>query len=234
MISPPATAPLESTAELLLIGAGGHARVVADAAALSQTWLSISATDRNPERCSGALLPGVALLSLAAALAHVDAVNSKCGLHIAIGDCAARQREALAFCAADPQRYLVSVVHPRACVSPHAKVASGCFVAAFALVGPGAQLGEGVIVNHGAVVDHDVQVGAFCHIAPNATLGGGARLGQRVLVGAGAVVLPGICLGDDVVLGAGAVATADLPAPGIYTGIPAQLLRHKPSSQKSA
>lgn len=229
MISPPATAPLESTAELLLIGAGGHARVVADAAALSQTWLSISATDRNPQRCSGELLPGVTLRGLAAALAAADAIDGACRLHIAIGDNAARQRETLACCAAHPHIPLTAVVHPRACVSSHADVALGCFVAAFALVGPGAQLGEGVIVNHGAVVDHDVQVGAFSHIAPNATLGGGARIGQRVLVGAGAVVLPGICLGDDVVLGAGAVAAADLPAPGTYTGLPA-----RSSHQKSA
>jgi sugar O-acyltransferase (sialic acid O-acetyltransferase NeuD family) len=197
---------------LLFVGAGGHARVVADAALLSRRWPQVHACDRDPARASGALLPGVPLLTASAAGALVA------GVHVAIGDNLAREREAAQW----GHDRLVSVLHPSACVSSAARLGAGCFVAAGAIVAAGAELGICVIVNHAAVVDHDVSVGAFSHIAPNATLGGAVRIGQRVLVGAGAVVLPGLAIADDVVIGAGAVVCQALPVPGTYVGVPAR------------
>lgn len=187
--------------------------MVADAAMASGAWQQVRGSDRDRAKCSGELLPGVAML-LPDALGAFDAI------HVAIGDARARQQEAQSL---GPQR-LASVVHARACVSPQAAVARGCFVAALAVVAPGARLDEGAIVNHGAVVDHDAAVGAYSHIAPNATLGGFARVGRRVLVGAGATLLPEVVVGDDIVVGAGAVVCHDLSAPGTYAGVPARRL----------
>jgi sugar O-acyltransferase (sialic acid O-acetyltransferase NeuD family) len=200
---------------LLIFGAGGHGRVVADAALAAGQWLRVLASDRDPARCSGELLAGVALLPAYAATAAAGAV------HVAIGDGASRAREVAAL----PAALLASVVHPRASVSRHARLGAGCFVAAQAVVGPNASLGVSVIVNHGAVVDHDVSVGDFSHVAPLAALGGGARLGRRVLVGSGASVLPGVRVGDDVVIGAGAVVAGDLPDAGTYAGVPARRMK---------
>ncbi|MDB5872702.1 MAG: sugar O-acyltransferase, sialic acid O-acetyltransferase NeuD family [Ramlibacter sp.] len=199
---------------LLIFGAGGHGRVVADAALAAGRWPSVSATDRDPARCTGELLPGVALgpASMAASAAAV---------HVAIGDAAARAREVGAL----PPGALASVVHPKASISPLARISPGCFVAAQAVVAPGASLGIAVIVNHGAVVDHDVSVGDFSHIAPLAVLGGGVQVGRRVLVGGGAGILPGLRVGDDVVIGAGAVVVEDLPEAGVYAGVPARRLK---------
>lgn len=200
-------------ASLLLFGAGGHARVVADAALASAGWVSIIGSDRDALRCTGELVPGVILFQVGDA-----ALASIAGIHIAIGNNAARETEAAAW----GHARLVTVIHPAAMVSPLAEIGAGCFLAAGAIVGPGARMDMGVIVNHGAVVDHDVMLGAFCHVAPNATLGGGVRIGRRVLVGAGAVVLPGITIADDVVIGAGAVANAPLLEAGTYAGVPAR------------
>lgn len=200
---------------LLIFGAGGHGRVVADAALAAGQWLRVLASDRDPSRCSGELLPGVALLPAYAATAAAGSV------HVAIGDGLARAREVAAL----PAGLLATVIHPKASVSRHAKVASGCFIAAQAVVGPNATLGVCVIVNHGAVVDHDVSVGDFSHVAPLAALGGGAKLGQRVLVGSGASVLPGVRVGDDIVIGAGAVVAGDLAEAGTYAGVPARRLK---------
>jgi sugar O-acyltransferase (sialic acid O-acetyltransferase NeuD family) len=200
---------------LLIFGAGGHGRVVADAAMAAGRWLRVLASDRNPARCNGELLAGVPLLPAYAATAAAGAV------HVAIGDASNRAKEVAAL----PAGLLATVVHPRASVSPHAGIAPGCFIAAQAVVGPNARLGISVIVNHGAVVDHDVVVGEFSHVAPLAALGGGARLGRRVLVGSGASVLPGVSVGDDVVIGAGAVVAHDLPQAGTYAGVPARRLR---------
>lgn len=215
------TVPMaESRPALLVFGAGGHGRVVADAALRALAWGQVLASDRDPLQCLGSLLPGVPLKDAAAAEALIGQPQAPFQVHVAIGYNAARAKE-VAFWGLDR---LVSVIHPFASVSPFSVLEAGCFVAAGAVVAPGAQVGVAGIVNHGAVVDHDVRVGGFCHVAPNASLGGGVTLGQRVLIGAGAVVLPGLTVGDDVVVGAGAVVRESLLEPGIYAGVPARKL----------
>ena len=203
---------------LLLFGAGGHARVVADAALCSAEWGAVQASDRDSEVCVGELLPGVAMVLMSNLS---DAKGQACVLHVSIGNNVSRQREAMVL----GLERLVTVVHPKASVSRHALVAAGCFIAAQAVIAPGAQLGTGVVINHAAVVDHDVRVGAFSHIAPGAVLGGAAQIGARVLVGAGAVVLPGVSVCDDVVIGAGAVVSANVLAVGTWAGVPARRLK---------
>jgi sugar O-acyltransferase (sialic acid O-acetyltransferase NeuD family) len=199
----------------LIFGAGGHGRVVADAALLTRHWPRVLASDRDPARCTGELLSGVPVLPPEQALAAATAV------HVAIGNPSSREQELAAL----PERSVATVVHPQATVSAHAQLGTGCFVGAQAVVSTGAQLGTGVIVNHGAVVDHDASVGDFSHIAPLAALGGGVRVGRRVLVGSGAALLPGVRVGDDVVVGAGAVVVDHLPGPGVYAGVPARRLK---------
>ena len=200
---------------LLVLGAGGHGRVVADAAMRAGVWRELSATDRDAARCSGELLPGVRLGADASALSLATAV------HIAIGNAQARESEARAIGA----ERLATVIHPDSTLSRFAQVGAGSFLAARSVVAPRATLGICVIVNHGAVVDHDVRVGDFCHIAPGATLGGGVHVGRRVLIGAGASVLPGVRICDDAVIGAGSVVAADISESGVYAGAPARSLR---------
>lgn len=204
----------ETSRTLLIVGAGGHGRVVADAALAQGAWERVVATAHDIAG-GGELLPGVPLLARAEASQGAHAV------HVAIGAAGARERES----AAAAGLPLANVVHPRAAVSPHAQLQTGCFVAAQAVVAPCATLGRGVIVNHGAVVDHDCAVGDFTHIAPGATLAGKVHVGRRVLVGAGARLLPGVRVADDVVIGAGAVVHADIETPGTYAGVPVRRIR---------
>lgn len=201
---------------LMIFGAGGHGRVVADSALLMAAWTEILASDRDPASCKGELLAGVSLRPVPDA-----PMPENMGVHIAIGNNLARQQEAGFW----GHEKLASVVHPAAVISSFSKVGAGCFVAAGAVIGPAASLGAGVIINHGAVVDHDVEVGAFSHIAPNAALGGHVKTGQRVLVGAGAVVLPLKVIGNDVTIGAGTVVNRDLLEPGVYAGIPVRKIQ---------
>lgn len=188
--------------------------MVADAAVRQAAWQQVNATDRNPERCSGELLPGVALHAL-------TALNGSGPVHVAIGDGQARQAESAQL----GRGRLASVIHPLASVSPHAKIGAGCFVAAQAVLGPNVELGLGVIVNHGAVVDHDARVGDFAHIAPRAVLGGGVQVGAGALIGAGSAVLPGLHICAGAVVGAGAVVRQTLAEPGVYAGVPARRIK---------
>jgi sugar O-acyltransferase (sialic acid O-acetyltransferase NeuD family) len=202
-----------ATEELLIFGASGHGRVVADAALLSGTWQRVVASDRNPERQQGQLLPQVVMMA-------PEQIPPQFRVHVAIGENMARAKESKAW----GENRLVTVCHPAATVSAQAHLASGCFVAARSVVAPGARLAQGVIINHGAIVDHDCEIGDYSHIAPQACLGGGVHVGRRVLIGAGAIVLPGVQVADDVVVGAGAVVQRAIIEPGIYVGVPARRL----------
>lgn len=196
---------------LLVFGGGGHGRVVADAAMACRRWRHILASDRNPERARGELLPGVPFVD-----AEILAITAA-AVHVAIGDNAAREREAKVMA-----RSLATVYHPSAVISAQARVGNGCFLAASCVVATGATVDDGAIINHGAVVDHDARVGAYSHVAPNATLGGAVALGMRVLVGAGAVILPGVSVADDVIIGAGSVVQSTIAASGVWAGVPAR------------
>lgn len=208
----PPTPP--SSPSLLVFGAGGHGRVVADAALAQGGWGALRATDRDARHAGKELLPGIRVHAVAEALAQGGVV------HVAIGQAASREREARSV-----GLPLATVVHPRASVSPHAQVGEGAFVAAQSVLAPSSRVGTCVIVNHGAIVDHDVEVGDYTHLAPLSALGGGVSVGARVLVGSGATVLPGVRICDDVIVGAGAVVRADIAEPGVYAGVPARRVR---------
>lgn len=205
------------TESILLLGAGGHGKVVLDA--LLAAGVPRAAVDVSDENAAahGAEFLGAPVCALGESAAR--------RFHVSVGVAAARERIHLRLEAAGLAP--LTVRHPAACVSPLASLAGGCFVAAHAVVGPAARLGPSVIVNHGAVVDHDCVVGAFCHIAPNATLAGNVTIGRRVLVGAGANLLPGVRVGDDAIIGAGAVVRADVPAGGTWAGVPATKIDRK-------
>lgn len=185
--------------------------MLAEAALLQDRWASVIACARSMPVHLTELVPGVKLIDINEAMA-MDAT-----LHVAIGNNIARQTEAQAL----GLERLVSVVHPGASVSAFSDIRNGCFVAAGAVVAPAAKVGVGVIVNHGAVIDHDTEIGDFTHIAQNASVCGHAKLGQRVLIGSGAVVMSSVVVGDDVILSPGSVASCNLLAPGVYSGIPA-------------
>jgi sugar O-acyltransferase (sialic acid O-acetyltransferase NeuD family) len=208
------TSPVpESASHLLIFGASGHGRVVADAALLSFTWAAVSVSDRDPVRLHSDFLPAVGVVA-------PQAIPEQAQIHVAIGDNRARALEARAL----GEGRMVTVQHPDATVSALATVSKGCFIAAQAVVAPRSKLGLAVIVNHGAVVDHDCLVGAYTHIAPRACLGGGVHVGQHVLLGAGAIVLPGIEICDHAVIGAGAVVCKPVREAGTYVGVPARRL----------
>ena len=202
---------------LIVFGAGGHGRVVADAALASANFRAVVASDRDPSLWGQQLLPGVPIVSPTA----LRTLQEPLALHVAIGNNLVRQKEAQALRDIAP---LVSVIHPRASVAQSSSIAPGCLLAAHCVIGPLAELEQGVIVNHGAVVDHDCRIDAWAHIAPQAALGGAVRVGAASLVGAGSVVLRDVSIGAGVTLGAGGVALTDVPAGQSWAGVPARPL----------
>ncbi len=208
------------TDDWIIVGAGGHARVVMDALQLGnrdQVRLAFADDDSS--------LWGTEILGFPV-IGSVDSViSSGVRFHVAIGNNSTRSHlvKHLLECGG----FSFKIVHPQALVSRFSSIGVGSFIAAGAIVSPLASIGNSVIVNHGAVVDHDCLISDFAHIAPNATLAGGVNVGRRVLVGAGARVMANVCLGEDAVVGAGAVVLRDVPSGVVVAGVPANPLQRR-------
>ncbi len=168
--------------KLLIIGAGGHGRSVAEAALLSSQYQVIGFLD------DGINLPSLVLnLPVFGGTQKMNLFLSKADkIIVAIGN--NKLRESLAHEATCAGYQLVTVIHPRAIISPTAVIGQGCAVMAGAIVGSQAQLGLGVIMNCGAVVDHNAQVADFGHLGVNVCMAGGSKLGRGAWLQAGCAI----------------------------------------------
>jgi sugar O-acyltransferase (sialic acid O-acetyltransferase NeuD family) len=179
---------------LLIVGAGGHGRAVAEAVQLAGEFeLAGFADDGWPGLREVWDHPVLAATGdLAACRAKADAAI------VAIGNNAVR--EALHARLRAAGFVLATVVHPRAFVSPRATLGAGCAVMAGAIVGTEARLGEGAIVNCGAVVDHHCEVADFGHLGVAACMAGGSVLGRGAWMQAGSALGYGVRVADGAVL----------------------------------
>jgi sugar O-acyltransferase (sialic acid O-acetyltransferase NeuD family) len=201
---------------LLIIGAGGHGKVVADAA-LSAGWGEVAFLD---DRGAGQVDPlGLPIVGPTHELASYSARFGSAV--VAIGN-AARRLELQESC--ERAGFVIAtVIHPTAAVSRFAKLGAGSVVFAQGVVNAGASLGRACIVNSGATVDHDCELGDGVHVSPGANLAGNVRIGARTWVGIGACVRQGINIGRDSMIAAGAAVIADVPDSATFMGVPAKL-----------
>ena len=208
----------------IIIGAGGHASVVADAL-LAAGEQVLGFTDADASR-HGRMLCGLPVLGDDGVLdAHTPQTLA---LANGIGGVGSRHAEPTR---RDAQQRLSArgwkfgdVRHPSAIVSPFARIGAGAQLLAASVVQAGANVGEGCIINTAAVVEHDVSLGAWVHVAPRALVCGDATIGARSHVGAGAVVRQGLRLGEGTVVGAGAVVVKDFAGGGVLIGVPAHAM----------
>ncbi len=207
---------------LLIWGASGHARVVAETVDLLDGLRIVGFVDnldpgRRGEAFMGATVLGgeeAALEQLARGADHV---------FLAFGNCAARL--ALDERLSSRGVRFPTIVHPRAVVSPSAVVGPGTLVVAGAVVNAGTSLGRQVIVNTSSSVDHECTLAEGVHVAPGAHLAANVRVGRGTWVGLGALVKEKVTIGSGSIIGAGAVVVDDLPDNVVAYGVPARIVR---------
>ena len=203
---------------LLILGAGGHAKVVADCALASGVWHSVAfLDDRFPELTNVGHWPVVGRVS---DMENFVEQYPFMALGVGVNYDALRlqwlDRGLVAGAEFPP------VVHSSAVVSPFAKVDMGTVVFAGAVINVDSVIGKACILNTNCSVDHDCVIGSGCHISPGASVAGGVTTGERAWVGMGAQVIQGVSLGADVVVGAGAVVLDDVAVGLTVIGVPAR------------
>lgn len=204
---------------LIIIGAGGHGKVVAEAAEKSGQWQQIMFVDRlYPSITTCGSWPVVS--SEISTLSHLET-----NFFVAIGD---NHTRAKVFLQTRGLGYKpATIIHPHAQLSDYADVEAGAVVLAGCVVNAGAKLCRGSIINTGATVDHDCSVGEFVHLSPGVNLAGQVIVGDHTWLGTGVSTKQCINIGSDIVVGVGAAIVSDLITPGTYIGAPAKLVNLK-------
>lgn len=208
----------------MIVGAGGHGRVVAEAVELGGAHLVVGFVDRDPG-LHGRAVGGLRVLGGDELLGELVA-DGVTGFVIGVGSVGdASVRAHLYEHGLTVGLTPVTVVHPTAAVSPSARLGSGTVVLAGAIVNAGAAVGDNVIINSQVVVEHDCVIGDHVHVATGAQLASGVRVGAGAHIGAGATVIQGCCVGAAGVVGAGAVVIRDVADATTVVGCPARPIR---------
>lgn len=208
--------------DILIFGAGGHAKVASDCARAQyprQRMLGVDAGETVGE------WRGIPIVHQDTKT--LEAWRALCSsAFVAIGDGDIRERVTQSLETAGFA--LATLIHPSAVVSPSAQLGPGVLVCPGAAINADARIGRGCIVNTGAIVEHDCSVGDFSHISPRAVLCGGVVLGEHCRVCAGATVSDHITVGRRTTIGAGAAVLSSVPAYVLAVGVPAEIRRQYP------
>ena len=207
---------------IIIIGAGGHARVVYDCLRLSladgKGGKVLGFTDDN-SGLWGRELMGLPILGPIDRISDLDA-NA---VVIGIGDNAARKR--LYKWATGRGYTLVNVIHPAAVIATDVSVGRGVAIFANVVVNSGSSIGNDAVLNTACTVDHDCRIGDHAHVAPGAHLAGGVEVGEGVVLGVGASVVPYRKIGNWSVVGAGTVVLEDIPDQVQAFSVPAKVTK---------
>lgn len=206
---------------LLILGAGGHARVVAETALAQGGFSEIAFLDDHAHHQTDPTVLGWPVLGPLRRASDMSMLQSFQAALVGIGDAAKRLHWLDQLGTIGYQR--PRLIHPTAWVSDSASLGPGSVVFAQAAVQALAHLGTGVILNTACSIDHDVQLADGVHICPGARLAGDVHVGARSWIGIGACVTQQVLIGEDVIVGAGAAVVQDLEDGVTAVGVPARI-----------
>ncbi len=199
--------------KLMIIGASGHGRVVADIAARTGSYRSIAFLDDAPP------LRELPFPYLGTCDKACDFINEYAFI-VAIGNIAVRQKITRSLLAQGA--CLARVISPDAVIAADVTIGEGTVICPGVVINTGTAIGNGVIINTSSSVDHDCHVGDFCHVAVGAHLCGTVNVGDGCWISAGATVINNISICPTCMIGAGAVVVKNITAGGTYLGVPAR------------
>lgn len=210
--------------KILLVGAGGHCKVVLDLLLCSNEFEIAGIIDKK-ERVGKRILgvkvngtdsdmPRFLKAGIKYCFISVGSVGDPC-LRIKLYDLA--KRSGFIF---------PNLVSPHALVSSHASLGNGNFIAPGAIVNAGSKIGDNCIVNTGAIIEHDCGIGDHVHIASGSVLSGGVSVGDHSHIGTGTFVIQCVKIGERTIIGAGSVVTKDIRKGVVAYGNPCMEIKH--------
>ena len=204
------------TNRLVIIGAGGHSKVVADIALLSQGYNQILYLDDGQP--VGTQLKGGKVVGKVSDWQRWQAPDSE--FFVAIGNNAVRKELFDMMFAANAA--FATLIHPSAIIADCVSIDVATLIVAGAVINPATEIGKGCIINTSSSVDHDCVIKDFVHIAPGCSLAGTITLGEQCFLGIGSKIIPGVTVGAQVTVGAGAVVVRDIDEGLTVVGCPAK------------
>ena len=209
---------------VIIIGAGGHGRVLADA--LLAKNISILGFLDPDQSLWGKTIFGLPVLGGDEVLGtllpkNLSLVNGIGG----VGSTLIRQKVQAKLESRGWK--FIGVIHPSAIISSFASIAKDAQILAGSIVQTSVVINKGVIVNSAALVEHDVQVGAWTHCAPGSVICGDVQVGCNCHIGAASVIRQGVLIGDNTLVAMGAVVIRSFEGNATLVGIPASILEHK-------
>lgn len=204
---------------VIIVGGGGHARVLFDVLKLYDVKV-LGYTDTNANNQTLAKL-GVPYLGDDRA---IDEYSQQQVLLVnGLGSISSTDGRKTIYNSLKDKGYsFAAVIHPSAIISADAELSEGVQAMAGSIVQAGCYLGVNVLINTKASVDHNCYIGSHTHIAPGATLSGGIEVGDGVHIGCGATVIQQIRIHTRSVVGAGALVIRDVPEDRTVIGVPAK------------
>ncbi|PGZ63128.1 acetyltransferase [Bacillus cereus] len=205
--------------KLLIIGAGGHGKVIADIALKMNKWECVAFLDDSEEVKT---LTGIKIIGKSA---DVSKYIKDYDIFVGIGNNTIREKvqEQL-----ESQGASIPVlIHPNAVIGAQVFLELGTVVMAGTVINCCTQIGKGCIINTASTIDHDNIIEDYVHISPGAHLAGTVRVGRGTWLGIGTVVSNNINITDSCRIGAGTVVTKDISESGTYVGVPARRLQNE-------
>lgn len=206
--------------KIILLGGGGHARVLIDLIRGCSEYDIAGVLDSQVEK--GAKVSGIRVLGKDDMLTELfdTGVRDVC---IAVGSIKDNSKRRMLYEKVKQIGFSVpALIHPKAVIAGDLQISEGVQIMAGAVIQTGSSISENTIINTGAVIDHDNKIGRHVHICPGAVVSGGCIINDSAFIGAGATVIQGIRIGKDAVVAAGSVVIKDVPGGSTVIGVPAK------------
>jgi len=209
--------------KIVIIGAGGHARVVYEILRYDKNMEVIAFVD-NVVRGSEEKIMGIPVIGDHSVLPNLIKEGIK-GYIIAVGDNEIRRKyfNKILNMGLEP----INAFHPTAHIGHNVKFGKGIVISAGATIATGVVVGNNVIINTGAIIEHEDVLKDHAHVAPGVVLAGRVTIAEGAFIGAGTVVKEYVTIGKNAVIGAGSIVLENIPDNAVAVGAPAKVIKIK-------
>jgi len=197
--------------KLVLIGAGGHAKVCFNIAQKMNQWDEIIVLDDNPNNN---------YFEISGSLKEVSKYTKDSDFFVAIGD--NENRMSITRKLNELNASIIKLIHPKATIASNVTIEEGSVIMAGVVINSATNIEKGCIINTASSVDHDNKIGKFVHVSPGTHLAGSVTIGNNTWIGIGSNIINDIQIGSNIIIGAGSIVINDIEKTGTYIGTPAR------------